>query len=68
MKNAMNAAEARWRALQARGGATLEEIAAIDADTPWAPVEPDWWLEMEKERHRLVQISTQSGYGAGTRA
>lgn len=34
---------ARWKAAKV---ALLREIAAIDDDTPWSEVEPDWWLEM----------------------
>ena len=34
---------ARWRAAK---DALLREIAAIDKDTPWSEVEPDWWIEM----------------------
>jgi len=35
----------RWEALKAKVRA---EIGAIDKDTPWAEVEPEWWLEMQE--------------------
>lgn len=44
----------RWEQLKARGNVTAEEIDAIDRDTPWAEVEPRWWLEMMDFRRSLV--------------
>jgi hypothetical protein len=34
---------AQWAALKQE---TLDRIKTIDKATPWAEVEPQWWLEM----------------------
>lgn len=43
----------RWASLKARGNPTLAEIEAIDNATRWAPVEPQWWLEMMDAARQL---------------
>lgn len=42
----MTEAQRKWEALKARGSYTIEEIEAVDEETPWADTEPAWWLEM----------------------
>lgn len=50
-----------WTQLKARGGATIAEIDTIDNATPWRATEPAWWLEMMKERMRLLAAQRQEG-------
>jgi hypothetical protein len=57
----------RWEELKARGNATLSEIDSIDRDTPWAEVEPRWWLEMMDFRrtlHGRIECLNQTGIGS----
>lgn len=49
----MHECKVRWETLKARGYFTVEEINAIDKDTPWSEIEPTWWLEMMGELDTL---------------
>lgn len=53
MRTPAKAPSERWAELKARGSYTKAEIDSIDSDTPWAPVEPRWWLEMMDARKAL---------------
>lgn len=47
----------RWETLKAREHYTVEEIDAIDKDTPWSDLgEPAWWLEMMEARRVLCAL------------
>ena len=43
----------KWEALVQRGSPTVEEIDAIDRDTPGSEHEPEWWIEMMAIRAKL---------------
>ena len=48
----------RWQRLKARGNYTVEEIEAIDKDTPWSDLgEPAWWLEMMEAQRACRAIA-----------
>lgn len=36
-------------------GPTIEEIDYIDSLTPWSNIEPNWWLDMMRERRALME-------------
>ena len=46
---------ARWRAVAQD---LLDQIDIIDAATPWAETEPQWWLEMSEIRRQLIHYRT----------
>jgi hypothetical protein len=57
MKHSQETCRLRWVALQERGNYTVEEIAAIDADTPWSERVPRWWIEMMDAWQKLLAES-----------
>ncbi len=56
----MSAAIRGWEALKVRGGYTIAEIDAIDANTPAMSHEPAWWLEMMEARKAISDRSAKS--------
>jgi hypothetical protein len=48
----MKTPKERWEEIKANP--TVEQIDAINKDTPWTETEPLWWIEMMEVRARLV--------------
>lgn len=51
----------RWRKL---AKATIVEINAIDADTEWQDLEPNWWLGMMDMLQLLIENEEREGEAA----
>lgn len=55
MSKAQHTPRQMWEELKTRGNYTSQEIDAIDKETPWSEVEPEWWLEMMQARAAIAK-------------
>jgi len=49
-----NECKEKWLELRQR---ILDEIKALDKETPWSESEPKWWLEMRQVQKEIIKTS-----------